>query len=509
MQPQENETKALPSLANVKLVFTPGDPHPTAATTPSTNKMILDYLLYLSIQSRLKQAQIELLELSIPLPEDKDDSVFIRQQRWQDTATKAEQDKNAVESIVAGILSGHQNKKPGFQVDSDFAQRLHLCQLTNLVFGRFDATSTGQHVIAHKSARRRRHETYMTSVIEEDTNESTHIKRRRQLYSQAILPPFCRRHRRQNCYGCRADCSSSSASDSKQADQDTSDKGKQCASPPPAGLIEAIPTFLKTSADMLRRALESEEEKDVKPMIFAGQRVMGGGMPPRWYDLFLELLTQAAIESYLCDTQAGLEPIFEIFSYGDVEDEDETDEAEDHEEEVAEDQDDGEDHHDVEDDDDMDEEDEWGVQAADHHLLFPKTRTMHLFKTQVREREKEFLIVEGDSLEKHYEKLAQKFPLETFEKNMGEFIQMILQTMETPALDKYENSERNDANNTPHSISLETVSSPLPLVYKYPGDGSLLMPEIPDEEDKDSDSHGVKRLADGPLTNNPPPKRSR
>ncbi|OAD08336.1 hypothetical protein MUCCIDRAFT_154897, partial [Mucor lusitanicus CBS 277.49] len=26
---------------------------------------------------------------------------------------------------------------------------------------------------------------------------------------------------------------------------------------PPAGLIEAIPTFLRTSADMLRRALES------------------------------------------------------------------------------------------------------------------------------------------------------------------------------------------------------------------------------------------------------------
>ena len=68
---------------------------------------------------------------------------------------------------------------------------------------------------------------------------------------------------------------------------------------------------------MLRRRLESGEE--VKPMMFAGQKVMGGGMPPKWYDLFLELLTQAAIESYLCDGQVGLESIFEIFSYGRVE----------------------------------------------------------------------------------------------------------------------------------------------------------------------------------------------
>lgn len=104
--------------------------------------------------------------------------------------------------------------------------------------------------------------------------------------------------------------------------------------------------------------------------MFAGQKVMGGGMPPRWYDLFLELLTQAAIESYLCDTQAGLEPIFEIFSYGDVEDEDHIDEVSDDEDEEL-------------------DLDEWGIRAADHHLLFPKTRTMYLFKTQVREREKD------------------------------------------------------------------------------------------------------------------------
>lgn len=72
--------------------------------TQSTNKIILDYLLYLSIQSRLKQARVELLELSTPLPSSKedDDTFKLRRQRWEDTALKAEQDKNAVESIVAG-----------------------------------------------------------------------------------------------------------------------------------------------------------------------------------------------------------------------------------------------------------------------------------------------------------------------------------------------------------------------------------------------------------------------
>lgn len=361
-------------------------------TSQSTNKIILDYLLYLSIQSRLKQARVELLELASPLPPpNEDDSIHVRQQRWIETASKAEQDKNAVESIVAGILSSHCNKTPSFQIDCHFEQRLHLCQLTNLVFGRFDALSTGQHVIAHSSSRRRRHESQIAVVIETDIHdEPCDIKRRQRIFSKPILPPYCRRHRVQSCYGCRSPYLKTKPDtallmghlhkleeDETHHDESQSFKTLDLASisppTPPAGLIEAIPTFLRTSADMLRRALESEESHDGKPMMFAGQKVMGGGMPPRWYDLFLELLTQAAIESYLCDTQAGLEPIFEIFSYGDVEDEDHVDEVSDDEEE-------------------HDEElalDEWGIRAADHHLLFPKTRTMYLFKTQVREREKD------------------------------------------------------------------------------------------------------------------------
>jgi hypothetical protein len=46
------------------------------------------------------------------------------------------------------------------------------------------------------------------------------------------------------------------------------------------------------------------------------------------------------------------------------------------------------------------------------------------------------LVVDGVDLQTHFEKLAQAFPLQTFEKSMGDFIQMILDSMDIPALDK-------------------------------------------------------------------------
>lgn len=46
------------------------------------------------------------------------------------------------------------------------------------------------------------------------------------------------------------------------------------------------------------------------------------------------------------------------------------------------------------------------------------------------------MVVDGVDLQTHFEKLAQTFPLQTFEKSMGDFIQMILDSMDIPALDK-------------------------------------------------------------------------
>lgn len=92
-------------------------------TTPSTNKIILDYLLYLSIQSRLKQASVELLELSFPLPKERE-TLEERKKRWVESAAKAEQDKHAVEAIVAG------NKHPLYRRPNLLLQASFLATAT-------------------------------------------------------------------------------------------------------------------------------------------------------------------------------------------------------------------------------------------------------------------------------------------------------------------------------------------------------------------------------------------
>ncbi|CEJ04204.1 hypothetical protein RMCBS344292_18171 [Rhizopus microsporus] len=66
---------------------------------------------------------------------------------------------------------------------------------------------------------------------------------------------------------------------------------------------------------------------------------------------------------------------------------------------------------------------------------------------------------------------------------MGDFIQMILDTMDIPTLD---NNDSNEAT--------ETQEQTGPSVYKYPGDGSLLMPEIPDDDAQTTET-GKKRPA--------------
>ncbi|KAI8068239.1 hypothetical protein BC940DRAFT_332995 [Gongronella butleri] len=513
--------------ASLRFIFSPVQ-H-TKPPPSTTNKIILDYLLWLSIQSRLKQAQVELLELATPLQKKDTDAIQIRKERWLATANKAEQDKNAVEAIVAGILSSHRYKRPSFQMDNDFEMRLHLCQLTNLVFGRLDTThkrAAGQSAAAsHRLQQRRHHYKHRHASCCEEPPISKGHENGADLWAQPIAPHYCRRHRCQRCLTC---CS------------ETIDHAL------PPGLMESIPTFLKVSADLLRRTLEEasdddDDAKKKKPLIFAGQKVMGGGMPARWYDLFLDLLTQAAIESYLCDMQTSLESISEIFSYGEVEDDDDenathsptsTSQASTSSNSTrpananangvqSNDADDADDADDAENgnDGDADEDDqEWTVHAADHHLLFPKTRTMFLFKTQVREREKEFMTIDTNlTLQQHFVQLAKRYPLENFEKNIGEFLQMIHNTMAAPVLDnKYDATHDQasvssaDSNDTETTVTSSTPTTTHP-VYKYPGDGSLLMPEIPDDDDdddlSDEEPRGTKRRASISLEKDEQPKK--
>lgn len=77
-----------------------------------------------------------------------------------------------------------------------------------------------------------------------------------------------------------------------------------------AGLIDAIPAFLKCSAmsyiDIAKCMVERGETKELKDT----QALEG------WYRLLLEMMTQAVIESYLCDGTVGVETILDVFSYG-------------------------------------------------------------------------------------------------------------------------------------------------------------------------------------------------
>lgn len=83
-------------------------------------------------------------------------------------------------------------------------------------------------------------------------------------------------------------------------------------------MVDAIPAFLKCSAmsyrDIAKGMVDKGEIQDMKDM-----KVLEG-----WYKLLLEMMTQAAIESYLCDEDTGFDTILDVFSYGDDPDSEET-----------------------------------------------------------------------------------------------------------------------------------------------------------------------------------------
>ncbi|RUS13671.1 hypothetical protein BC937DRAFT_94958 [Endogone sp. FLAS-F59071] len=526
-------------------LFAPLNQKAPRYTHPSTNKVILHYLLHLSIQSRLKQADLELNELRAASTNANDEGAAERQRIRMETANRAEKDKNAVESIVSGILSSHRSRTPGVRLDLDLKHRLYLCQVTNLIFGRFDANpnvaNTGAGAGAptpsvSSSSRRRRH---LESSA--DPSDAIDAQEREGVFGTPVTPLRCRRHRCPSCQTCRSPSyknakSSDELTPNDHANVTSSHRRASLAPRPPPGLINAIPAFLRASAMSLRRSLEEENAAERKNHHL--NRVMGGGMPSTWYDLFLDLLTQAAIESYLCDGRTGMEAIFEIFSWGDVEPEDEANYVDDEEWDEA------------EDEDEDDDGDESAVRAADYHLLFPKTRTMFLLSETLREREREVsvwiqiqqveyddsdeIIESGDlervvdgfghlvlqgkvkgTLEEHFDSLAQKYPLEKFETDMRVHIDTVQKTMAAPMLCKYENLE-SDGNNlgpvtspsstitTSSSTSPPSSASPssvpdsrpdfrsstiAPSLLKFPGDGALLMPEVPDSDDEFEDEN--------------------
>ncbi|OZJ02960.1 hypothetical protein BZG36_04620 [Bifiguratus adelaidae] len=512
---------------SINFIFAPLSRTAPKVTAPSTNKVILDYLLHLSIRSRLKQAELDLQEIQSKLPPGQR-SEESRQERYA-TAIQAEQDKDAVESIVAGTQAQQLSHLKTSDMSDDLKQRLFLGQCTNLIFGRFDTKQREKLPHKYDIARHRRHTETIFSYIDPDTASShvdTALNERLEAFKDPIPTSRCRRHREKDCPCCelalsrihqRSRRSSSGFSDDTSHGPSAKKRARVDIDLRPPGLIDAIPSFIKTSAMTLRRNLDAPTTPNsVDPnhgsfWMFNKGPVVGGGMPKEWYELFLDLLTQAAIECYLCDGAKGLEPIFEIFSYGDVEEEEENDGEQEAEEE------DDEDASGKSQGGDDEEDTRWSVSAADHHLLFPKTRTIFLFSKMLREREKEFLVVNGP-LEDHFLKLAQKYPHDRFQAHMCKFVEATMKTLDVPTLLRSEeNQSESDLTSRRPSVSASKTPSPTglkptspttsgsaqtspnlgppraqfrnssiaPSLLKFPEDPALLIPDVEEVEPTD------------------------
>jgi hypothetical protein len=77
-------------------LFAPLNIKTPETSTPSTNRLILDYLLFASIQSRLRQADIGLDETQ---PSDEDEHML---KRWTEAGIRANKDHIAVKAITQG-----------------------------------------------------------------------------------------------------------------------------------------------------------------------------------------------------------------------------------------------------------------------------------------------------------------------------------------------------------------------------------------------------------------------
>ncbi|ORY99610.1 hypothetical protein BCR41DRAFT_216413 [Lobosporangium transversale] len=231
---------------------------------------------------------------------------------------------------VLGILMSHRSSGPLQTLPRHLKHRLHLCQLTSMVFGRFDvasSTNSSAGLNIYSAFHSRRHGASRAAI----KYRFSHSERGKQLQSAFSQPiptsAYCRRHHRLDCK--RTCCAlaklqqeqqqalelkkkmannyfmSNSVRMTNHSKQDTHNHARV------TGLVDAIPAFLKCSAmsyrDIAKAMVDKGEIKDMKDM-----KVLGG-----WYRLLLEMMTQAVIESYLCDEDTGFDTILDVFSYGD------------------------------------------------------------------------------------------------------------------------------------------------------------------------------------------------
>ncbi|KAG0230466.1 hypothetical protein BGW42_000943, partial [Actinomortierella wolfii] len=400
------------------------------------------------------------------------------------------------------ILKSHRTHGPLQTLPRHLKHRLHLCQLTSMVFGRFDVASS-----TNSSNSRNLYSTFHSrrsgasrAALKQRFKASAEGQRIAAQFAQPIhTSSFCRRHHRRDCK--RTCCTLAKLQYEQQQALEQKKKlhnnyylnnVRKQEPHRVAGLVDALPAFLKCSAMSYRDLAQhmdpetSDEEKRV---------------PEGWYRLLLELMTQAVIESYLCDGVSGVDTILDVFAYGEDLTELEkngggavVDAGSSHTTDMV-----------------AMEVDATGVasttaedmqfqnqlqqqqrlvqqqQPQQGHqvplqgqevtttdrqddILFVKTPAFEAFSKAKKERREELLNLDGETLEQHFERLANKYPLIVMERQMTHFIARSQKLLCDPKLSQ-------------NADGLGLLIPPTTSAY---ADGSLSMP-VSEDEDEDED----------------------
>ncbi|KAI7821674.1 hypothetical protein BC939DRAFT_455077 [Gamsiella multidivaricata] len=372
-----------------------------------------------------------------------------------------------------------------------------------MVFGRFDVASSTNNsagLNVYSAFHSRRHGA-SRAAYKHRFSHSEQGKLLQPLFAHTIpASSYCRRHHHKECK--RTCCTLAKL---QQEQQQALELKKKMANnyymnnvrkqehQRVTGLVDAIPAFLKCSAmsyrDIAKAMVDKGELEDMK-----GTRVLEG-----WYRLLLEMMTQAAIESYLCDEDSGCDTILDVFSYGDDPDNEtvlkdfKLEKSAESSEETS-----------------SSSSTMTGVEGLQFQslnslgstsmsslkgqyphqqpsnssamlhdvttqdrqddILFAKTPAYESFKKAKDERMQEFLTLNGATMEQHFADLAAKYPLIIFERQMTHFIARSQQLLVDPKL----------------SQTVAPMGLLIPPTTSAYADGSLSMP-VSEDEDEDED----------------------
>ncbi|KAF9550117.1 hypothetical protein EC957_001603 [Mortierella hygrophila] len=501
-----------------------------SSSTPSTHHRILDHCFHVSIETRLQQAEAQYQASRQELAVEQQATNGVKQDDWRkrqrslvDEAVVLGRKGSNLEAIVDGILKSHRSNGPLQTLPRHIKIRLHLCQLTSMVFGRFDvASSTNSAGLNVYSAFHSRRHGVSRAAIKQRFANSERGQQMQPLFSQPILASsYCRRHHRRDCK--RTCCTLAKLQQEQQLALELKKKlansyfmntVRKQEHQRVAGLVDAIPAFLKCSAMSYRDIVnnteaehkkdkeaknnketdskgkdENQEQQENRDAEKEKVKVLEG-----WYKLLLEMMTQAVLESYLCDENTGFDTILDVFSFGDDPNKEEEEVA--LKDIVMEDvtvasspsssvgveglqfqnlgglgsatsmpKSHGSQLHDVTTKDRQDD------------ILFAKTPEYFAFKQAKDERLNEFLTLEGDTMEHHFAELAEKYPLIVFERQMTHFIARAQKLLVDPKLSQ-------------NSDQMGLLIPPTTSAY---ADGSLSMP-VSEDEDEDDDEDTGSRL---------------